>query len=237
VIDVLEEAVASDQIGPFELNMLREGRKFGWKPHILRQHKFADPVTEITVSSCTLRHEHYNPGDVNEAIEAAKDLAYGRLNPYLIHHTDETVRQLRSAPHREKRVSVSSSGSGTARHSSRTVTEVEVYDYQTITEQRHAYFSLDDQIKLAVRSLLEMPAGYRRVRQVTSDGLYVSPKPEYVEISDPCPEQWFPGLAAKRYERLLSRSQESPLFHQPRLLLSCTPTPNKSKRTKKGMIA
>ncbi len=74
---VMEEAAAINEIGPTtEENVLREGRKFGFYPHILTQDlTFRNPRTAGIVLGNTRVHTWYNPAIPN------LPLSLGRTSP------------------------------------------------------------------------------------------------------------------------------------------------------------
>lgn len=214
VFCVWEESGAIQQLGPTERNMLREGRKFGFAANVIIQDWGGIPLeTKKAVKPNTVIHEWYNPGEPELAYEAAEDLMYPQLNPYLVHDETYTERQLHDGFSYESRAGQSTTrGPDGSARITETETVVAVPQYRTIREKRTTYRALRDQIELKVGELLSMSPGWRQVREPG----YVSTGPEYVEVPQHSfPEDIFPGLADSQLADAIAGSQSGPEFTTP----------------------
>lgn len=242
VLDVLEEAAESDQIGPYEIDFFRGGRKFGWRPHVLTQDwkSFTDEARAV-VLGCSKRHEHYNPLNQELALEQASDIGYHTLDPDLIAYVEETKQQFHDGFHYETRENRGEShdeadimGKIKKRYSTST-SEVAVPDYRTEVRRHEHRRALEDQIKLLARELLNMAPGYRVWWQMTDRGVIVSDTPSRAPmLDDPYPEADFPGYSLKLMDRLARECQQAACFQTPVVLTPCepiivNPTPKKPK--------
>lgn len=206
---VWEEAPAANQIGPYEINMLREGRKYGFSGWVIGQDLgFLDKDIKATVKSCTPEHVWFNPMDADLAMEAAEDLAFAKLNPHMIKYQHETERMVFDGYDSKTRRGTSKSGERKTESESQ-------YDqarYKQVKDVRPEFYSLDDQIKLEVQKLMTMGQGFRMVRNRTS----VSKDPFNPGMLGECwPEEFFPGLTRKKLQQTIAESQARPEFTSP----------------------
>jgi len=222
-IVVWEEAAATDHIGPFEIDMMREGRKFGLYGWVVTQDLgFATPEVKQAVKSCTVRHEWYNPGDADLARDdAAPDVAYAKLDPHRVLRVREVEKQRHGGFKPVTKVSTTKGDKG----ESTTQSQGQEAIYETYVERQEDLMTLDDQIKLDAQALLTMGTGYLMFRQ----GPVVTPEPVYVEVPDePYPESEYPAhggepsLATKIFRRAVAESQQSACF---RTVVHSEPTP------------
>lgn len=206
---VWDEAPATNCIGPMEINMLREGRKMGLAGWIAGQDlSFIDPILKKAVKSITPEHCWYNPGDDELSLEAAKDVGYSILNPYLVHHS--TIQQRRLKPLEEIRISKTRGKSGDEERTSTTESTVLTPQYEDV--EIPVYTALHEQILLTAQKVMLQRSGYRMINSPE----YVTEDPEYsAMLKDPYPEDLFPGLKAKKVARAIAKSQARVEFNIP----------------------
>ena len=208
---VWEEAAATGNVGPTEIAMLREGRKFGAAPYILSQDlEFIDPTVMKAVMGSTTRHIWDNPGDPDVAMIAARDIVTARLDPYRVHSETETEQAIHDGFATDHRTSVTKVDGETK---SETTSPSLVPMFRHVKNKQTKYFSMDDQILEGAKELLQMAPGWsqQRIR-----GRYVSSKPEYTTpLPDPYPEADYPGAADMKFTREVAKSQESQEFITP----------------------
>jgi hypothetical protein len=208
-IVVWEEAAALNLISGYEIDMCREGRKVGLIPWIVSQDLgFATPEIKAAVKGCTVRHEYYNPGNDELALEAGRDLAYRKLNPLQVLRVRDVEQQRHAGFKPVKRVAKTTGERG----DSTTESEGMEAQYETVIRQEEDLLSLNDQILLEVTKLVGMAPGYLMFCQ----GKRVTENPVYVEVPhDPYPIERYPGLADKLFARAVRQSQESAYFRTP----------------------
>lgn len=210
----IDEAPASNAIGPAEVDFLREMRKAGGSLWIAGQDlSFIDEQIKKAVKGSCPEHVWFRPVDDELALEAARDIGYATLNPFEVHHNVSKFRpRLKEVP----RVSVTTSDHGeSVSESMQFISDPEEY-------QEAVYRSPNDQVMDVTPILQNLKAGeylYRSPEGTSRTPIY-SPM-----IPDPYPEIHFPGLAAKKLERAISQSQSLPEFTTPIALeLSWHPT-------------
>jgi hypothetical protein len=226
---VWEEAPASRIVGPVEIDISREGRKYGFIQYVLGQEKDSwDLNTWSAMKTNTQVHEWYNPGEPDLAMEAAKDIAYAQLDPYAVHHIDEIERTVTDGFTTEIRKGRTKS----KEHSSESETEINVPIIRKVIDRKVSYQDLDHQVKKHLPTLLNLNPGEFMLR---IRGKYVSTKPEYRPLlPDPYPEELFPGLAEKKLRKVIEQSQTKPEFKTPQFTDQCeTTTPSDESVTKK----
>lgn len=215
VVVVWEEAAATKLVGKYELQMLREGRKLGFFAWVVTQELGSfDLPTKTAIKANCPEHVWGNPGDAAVAVEAAEDIAIRQLDPFMVHHVDETERMLQDGWEYELRETIAESKHDGEKHTTISRTEVPKARYRSVTDSKTAYVGLKDQILLKAADLLEMGPGFRMItNRVTG---YVSKEPEYIPmLPDPFPEDDYPGLADAMLARAIEQSQARPEFKTP----------------------
>jgi hypothetical protein len=209
VLVVWDEAPATNVLGPFEINMLREGRKMGFAGWIAGQDlSFLDPLLKKAVKSTAPEHVWHNPGEYELAMEAAWDIGLAILDPHKVHHSvykqrhagyEPATKRTKSVTEFEgdRRITISDSETQTARYE----------DFQ-----ENVYQNLTDQITLTAQKHIQMGPGWRTIRTPE----FVTPEPVYTPmLPDEYPEDVFPELAAKKIARAIAISQARPEFTTP----------------------
>lgn len=209
VILVWEEAAAFNLIGDYELDMLREGRKYGLAAIVMSQDEnWADPRMSRTIKSCAQIHKYYNPRDPEIALSEATELALAQLNPDLVKHEQWSERMVFDGYETKKRKGVSTSEDRETKSES----EYEQAKYKRVEDVKRDYYSFDDQIKIKAQQLLTMiPGQYMEIRPG-----YVSARPEYSPmLENPWPEHIYGDLARRKLEQAIAQSQSRPEFKTP----------------------
>jgi hypothetical protein len=209
VLMIWDEAPAANVIGPMENNMLREGRKMGFAGWIAGQDlSFVDPLLKKAVKSTTPEHVWMNPGDDELAMEAAKDVGYAILNPYLEHH--RTIRQVHDGYVTDDRISTSITKLKEGDRITTSKGTSLISQFRDI-EDVH-YTGLNDQILLTAQQAMVLGPGWRLIKSPD----FVTPKPVYAPmVPDPYPDNLFPGLKAKKIAKAIAQSQARPEFSVP----------------------
>jgi hypothetical protein len=146
--------------------------------------------------------------DATLAKEAAEDLAYAKLNPQMVKFVHETERSVFDGYENVTRKGVSKTGDKKTESEQHT----ERAKYRDITDHRIEFMGLEDQIKLQVKSLMELGQGYyeQRTRTHVTAGPIYSPM-----LKDPWPEYYFPGCARIKLQQGIAQSQARPEFTTP----------------------
>lgn len=209
VLVVWEEAGATDIIGANEIDMLRELRKTGFAGWIINQDaNFGPPEMWATIKSCTPEKVWYNPGDDVLGLDAAKSIAYRKLDPHRVKYVHESEKMIFDGWEEVVRKGVSVSGDKKTESENFT----ERARYRPVRESRPEFMSLDDQIKLEVQKIMCMGKGWRMIQNPD----YVSQDPEYIDmLPDPWPEEFYPGCAEKKLRKAIAESQQRPEFKTP----------------------
>ncbi len=206
---IWDEAPASNVIGPMELNMLREGRKMGFAGWIAGQDlSFIDPLLKKAIKGTTPEHCWYNPADDEVAMEAAKDIGYAVLNPYLEHH--RTERTIHDGYDEDTRISTSTTKLEDGDRITKSEGKTLIARHKPIADIY--YTALNDQILLMTQKVMCQQPGWRLIK---SPG-FVTPEPVYSPMPEnPYPEIAYPGLAAIKINKAIAKSQERPEFTVP----------------------
>lgn len=228
VLVVLEEAVNARLVGPQEVQMLAEVRKWGMRFRILVQAiNFPDIELRKGILQNT-EHTWFYQSDPESAALAAADVATRIVDPLKVHHTETRTR---NADDGFEMIENTSHGKSKDKHghtiskTSNTSHSV-VRKTREVTEVINRYMSLSDQVTLAQQKLMKQQPGWR---WYSGDlGPHYEPMEKHLWhhlsgiLSGPLSEQAIARLKDAKLQKAIARVKESPVYRKP----SLTPIPS-----------